>query len=60
MPVPKKRMSRSRQGNRRSHDGLKVPAYSECPECHEMKRPHHVCPSCGFYKEKEIMVVDSI
>ncbi len=60
MPVPKKRMSPSRKGNRRSHDALKVPVYSECSECHEMKRPHHICPSCGFYKEKEVMAVDSL
>jgi len=60
MPVPKKRMSKSRQGNRRAHDSLTVPAYSECPECHEMKRPHHVCPHCGYYKEKEVMTVDSL
>ncbi|MCA9484692.1 MAG: 50S ribosomal protein L32 [Nitrospina sp.] len=53
MPVPKKRASRSRRGNRRAHDALKVPAFSECPQCHEMMRPHRVCPHCGYYKGKE-------
>ncbi|QPJ65861.1 MAG: 50S ribosomal protein L32 [Candidatus Nitrohelix vancouverensis] len=60
MPVPKKRMSKSRQGNRRSHDHLKVSAFNECPQCHEMKRPHHICLHCGFYKDKEVMEVESI
>ncbi len=53
MPVPKKRTSRSRRGNRRSHDALKIPAFSECSQCHEMTRPHQICPHCGYYKGKE-------
>ena len=23
---------------------------SECPNCHEKKLPHRVCPKCGTYK----------
>jgi len=42
---------------RRSHDKLSMPSFSECPQCHEIKRPHHICPHCGYYKEKEIMEV---
>ncbi|QPJ63286.1 MAG: 50S ribosomal protein L32 [Candidatus Nitronauta litoralis] len=53
MPVPKKRTSRSRRGKRRSHDSLNIPTFSECPQCHEMTRPHRVCPHCGYYKGKE-------
>ncbi len=40
---------------RRSHDALKGSSYEECPECGELKRPHHVCPSCGQYKGREVM-----
>ena len=33
----------------------------ECPNCGELKRPHHVCPSCGHYNDKEIVaLVDDI
>ena len=60
MPVPKKRMSRSRRGMRRSHDALAAPAYNECPQCHEFKRPHHVCPHCGYYKDKEVIEVEAV
>ena len=60
MPVPKKRTSQSRQGQRRSHDALSIPAYSECPQCHEIKRPHYVCPHCGYYKDKEVMEIEAV
>jgi large subunit ribosomal protein L32 len=49
MGVPKRRVSRARQGDRRAHLALKVPQLQECPHCHEPKRPHHVCPNCGWY-----------
>lgn len=60
MPVPKKRTSRSRTGQRRSHDHLKAPAFGECPQCHEIKRPHHVCLNCGYYKDKEVIEVEAV
>ncbi len=60
MPVPKKKTSKSRKGMRRSHDHLSVPAYGECSQCHEIKRPHHVCPHCGYYKDKEVLEVEAV
>lgn len=55
MAVPKKKISKSRRNMRRSHDALKGATYSECPECGELKRPHHVCQSCGQYKGREVV-----
>ncbi len=52
MAVPKRKISRSRRGNRRSHDALAKPALSTCPQCMEKKPPHVVCPHCGTYKGK--------
>ena len=60
MAVPKKKTSKSRQGQRRSHHALSAPAYSECPQCHEIKQPHHICSHCGFYKGKEVMEVEAV
>ena len=60
MPVPKKRTSKSRQGQRRSHDKLSQPTMSECSQCHEMRSPHHVCSHCGFYKDKEVMEIEAV
>ncbi|MBI2066523.1 MAG: 50S ribosomal protein L32 [Deltaproteobacteria bacterium] len=55
MPVPRKKVSRVRRDNRRSHIHLKVYHTNKCPQCGEAKMPHRVCPHCGFYKGREIL-----
>ena len=40
---------------RRSHLALDTNAVMECPNCGEIKRPHNVCPSCGYYNGKEVV-----
>lgn len=55
MAVPKNRLSQTRQKMRRANWKLSVPGYVECPQCHEPVRPHHVCPTCGFYKVKQVV-----
>jgi len=57
MAVPKSKISKSRRNMRRSHDALKASAYGECPNCGELKRPHHVCGACGHYDDKEVVEV---
>ena len=59
MPNPKRRHSNSRTQNRRAHDALRKPASSECPNCHEPRLPHRVCPHCGQYKGREVIEVAS-
>ena len=58
MPNPKRRHSKTRRDKRRSHDALKAPAQSECPECGAAKTPHRVCPDCGFYRGRQVIAVD--
>ena len=50
MPSPKSKHSKSRRDKRRANWKLTVPGLVECPQCHAMKLPHHVCPVFGFYK----------
>jgi len=50
MGVPKRKVSHARQGERRSHLAIATPRLEACPHCHQPKRPHHVCPNCGWYK----------
>ncbi len=55
MGVPKRRVSHARQGERRSHLALELPKLEECPHCHEPKRPHHACPTCGYYGGRQVI-----
>ncbi|MCL2498454.1 MAG: 50S ribosomal protein L32 [Symbiobacteriaceae bacterium] len=57
--VPKTKVSRARRDSRRANSfKLKLPGLGECPRCHVMKRSHSVCPSCGYYKGREVINVD--
>ncbi|MBK0398393.1 50S ribosomal protein L32 [Limibaculum sp. M0105] len=55
MAVPQNRKTRSKRGMRRSHDALKAVASNECPNCGELKLPHHVCGACGHYRDREVV-----
>ncbi len=55
MAVPKKKTSKSRRNMRRAHHALVPESHAECPNCGELKRPHHVCGACGFYDGREVV-----
>jgi len=54
MAVPKRKTSKARRDKRRTHFKLATPSLQECPNCHQPKRPHSVCPTCGTYKGREV------
>lgn len=56
MAVPFRRVSKSRKRIRRSHLALSVPGLITCPNCGEMTLSHRVCPNCGYYKGKQVIV----
>jgi large subunit ribosomal protein L32 len=58
MPNPKRRHSKTRGRKRRTHDALQPVAASLCPQCHESKPPHRVCPHCGYYKGRQVRPID--
>ena len=53
MAVPKRKTSPSKRNMRRSHHALARPKYGECPNCGELKRPHHVSPD-GYYNGRQV------
>lgn len=57
MALPKKRTAKSRQGKRRSHLKLNLPAMDVCSHCHSPKLSHYVCPNCGWYNDREAIEV---
>lgn len=59
MPNPKRRHSQRRSSSRRAHDHLTAQPRTQCPQCHEQKLPHRVCPKCGYYQGRQIVEVAS-
>lgn len=57
MAVPRKKVTRAKRNQRRSHDALGQNSYHDCPNCGELKRPHHVCGACGHYAGREVVEI---
>ena len=58
MAVPKKKTSKAKSRSRRASAWtLNAPARSLCPQCHNAKLPHVVCPTCGYYKGRQAIDV---
>ena len=55
--LPKRKISKARRGQRRSHDSLTPPALVNCPQCNSPKPPHQVCPVCGTYDGREVVEI---
>ncbi len=53
MAVPKKKISKSRRGQRRSHNALTPVTVVEDKTSGELKRPHHVS-SDGHYDGRQV------
>jgi len=54
MAVQKSKVTRSRRGQRRSHDALGKPTLSEDSTTGETHRRHHVSAD-GFYRGKKVV-----
>ena len=53
MGVQQHRHSKARVRTHRSAVmKMEVPKYVTCSKCQEVKMPHRLCPSCGYYNEK--------
>ena len=55
MAVPKQKQSHSRTTKRRSQHKITAPSVNACPQCRQPRRPHRVCPHCGFYGGREVV-----
>jgi len=58
-PVPKKKTSKARRDQRRSHHALTPKNLTECPQCKESKPQHQVCPACGYYGGRQVLEIDA-
>lgn len=55
--LPKRKISHTAQGKRRSHLGIEMPQMEPCPQCHALKLSHHVCLTCGTYKGEQVLAI---
>lgn len=57
MPNPKRRHSKTRRDKRRTHDSLTEVAISTCSNCGSAHKLHTACPSCGYYRGRQVLAV---
>ena len=55
MAVPRKKMSRSRIGMRRSGHRIKKATWIEDKKSGELRRPHHIDLKSGMYRGRQIL-----
>lgn len=57
MPLPKRQHSVQRGRKRRTHWKARIASLGACSNCQKPIIPHRVCPFCGYYKGKPVVVV---
>lgn len=57
MAVPARRTSKANKRMRRGHIKLATLNLAPCPNCGELRKPHMVCPNCGYYDGKQVVDV---
>lgn len=55
MANPKRRQSKSRQRMRQGANRWKAPTLKSCPECGTAVPGHVACPSCGYYRGRQVI-----
>ncbi|MEI6040243.1 MAG: 50S ribosomal protein L32 [Candidatus Berkelbacteria bacterium] len=58
MAEPKKRLTSTRSGNRRSHLEAKAKSLAVCKECKSPVLSHHICGKCGFYNGQDVLEIE--
>lgn len=56
MGAPRRRVSKTRGRDRRTHYKSIPPQLISCPQCKTLILPHIRCPNCGTYNGKEVIV----
>lgn len=59
MANPKRKSSKRKVRIRRSMNVKDIPAMQKCQQCGALHRPHRVCPSCGYYRGRQVISVEA-
>lgn len=55
MAVPKRKVTQSRRGMRRSHDRLELASYVEDKQSGNLRRNHHIDLKAGTYNGRQVL-----
>jgi large subunit ribosomal protein L32 len=57
MAVPKRKKSKSKTRMRRAVIKASTTTVKACPQCGASQQSHRVCPSCGYYRGRQVVTV---
>lgn len=57
MALPKRKHSKARRDKSRTHWKLAMPSLTKCPQCAAPILSHRVCPQCGHYRGRQVVVI---
>lgn len=60
MAVPKRKISKMKKRLRRAGNRWRAPKLNVCAECGSAAQSHVACPSCGYYKGRQVITVDEL
>ncbi len=60
MPVPKRKTSKMRLRTRKAANRWSAPQLTSCGQCGSATRPHIACPTCGYYKGRQVLTIGAV
>lgn len=59
MGVPKRKTSKMRLRTRKAANAWHAPKIAKCPQCGGAVLGHTACPSCGYYKGRQVLTIEA-
>lgn len=59
MGVPKRKTSKMRLRTRKAANRWHAAKLASCPQCGAKVLSHVACPSCGYYKGRQVLTVEA-
>ena len=60
MGVPKRKMSKMRLRTRKAANRFHAAKLNKCGQCGSSIPPHRACPSCGYYKGRQVLTIEAL
>jgi large subunit ribosomal protein L32 len=53
-------MSKMRLRTRKAANRWHASQLGRCPQCSSALRPHTACPSCGYYRGRQVLTIEAV